>query len=172
MNDDPIESAIESYGRAMLVMEPLRLKIWEERQLTVSQLRLAHLIRDRGNPSLGELAEDLGITGATMSGLIDRLSRRGLVERLPDVADRRVVRVQLTEEGQRLSRELQRTGREFLRLVFERIGPDAAAELAHALQPFSNAAHELIADGTYGRLLQGESVPPQGKRASRPVSTP
>ena len=49
MNTDPIDNAIEAYGRAMTVMEPLRLKIWEERQLTVSQLRLTHLIRDRGN---------------------------------------------------------------------------------------------------------------------------
>lgn len=161
MSNDPVEDAIEAYGRAMQVMEPLRLKIWEERQLTVSQLRLTHLIRDRGTPSLGELAEELGITGATMSGLIDRLSRRGLVERIADMTDRRVVRVRLTDEGNRLSRELQRTGREFLRLVYERIGTDEAAELARALSSFSNVAHELIADGTYGRLLQREAVSQQ-----------
>ena len=160
MNPDPIEDAIESYGRAMLVMEPLRLRIWEERQLTVSQLRLTYLIRDRENPSLGELAEALDITGATMSGLVDRLSRRGLVERLQDVTDRRVVRVRLTEEGEKLSRELQRTGREFLRLVFERIGPEASAEAAHALKFFAGAAHDLIADGTYARLLHGEPATP------------
>jgi DNA-binding MarR family transcriptional regulator len=159
MDEDPIENAIEVYGRAMLVMEPLRLKIWEERQLTVSQLRLTYMIRDHERPSLGELAEELGITGATMSGLIDRLTKRGLVERVADLSDRRVVRVHLTEEGYRLSNELQRTGREFLHRVLERIGPEQAAELARALSPFSNAAEELIADGTYGRLLQGATVP-------------
>lgn len=161
MKNDPIDDAIEAYSRAMLVMEPLRLKLWEERQLTVSQLRLTYLIRDRDNPSLGELADELGITGATMSGLIDRLTKRGLVERLPDVTDRRVVRVRLTDEGNRLSRELQRTGREFLRLAFERIGTKNAADLAHALNPFSDAAHDLIADGTYSRLLEAEAAAPQ-----------
>jgi len=160
MDLEPIEDALDSYGRAMIVMEPLRLRIWEEKQLTVSQLRVTYLIRDRENPSLGELAEILDITGATMSGLIDRLSRRGLVERLPDVTDRRVVRVRLTEEGERLSRELQRNGRDFLRLVFERIGPEASAELAHGLKFFAEAAHDLIADGTYARILHGEPAQP------------
>jgi DNA-binding MarR family transcriptional regulator len=161
MDIEAIEEAIEAYGQAALVLEPLRLKIWEERQLTVSQLRLTYLIRDREMPSLGELAEELQITGATMSGLIDRLSRRGLVERLPDMTDRRVVRVRLTDEGHRLSRELQRTGHEFFRLVFERIDPAEAAELARGLRSFSAVAQELIADGTYARLLQGETVPPR-----------
>ena len=162
MNPDLLQDAIDSYSRAMLVMEPLRLRIWEEKQLTVSQLRLTYLIRDRENPSLGELAEALDITGATMSGLVDRLSRRGLVERLQDVTDRRVVRVRLTAEGEQLSRELQRTGREFLRLVVEKMGPEASAEFAHSLKYFATAAHELIADGTYARLLHGETAAPKG----------
>ncbi|MGE0059515.1 MAG: MarR family winged helix-turn-helix transcriptional regulator [Dehalococcoidia bacterium] len=160
MTSDPIDDAINAFSRAMFVVEPLRLKLWEERELTVSQLRITYMIRDRNNPSLGELADELGITGATMSGLIDRLTKRGVVERLPDATDRRVVRVRLTEEGQRLSRELQRTGREFLRLVFERMGPETAAELAHALVPFIAANQELIADGTYGRLLNSETTAP------------
>jgi DNA-binding MarR family transcriptional regulator len=161
MNREPIDEAVAAYARAMLVMEPLRLRIWEEKQLTVSQLRLTYLIRERGTPSLGELAEALDITGATMSGLIDRLSRRGLVERLPDVTDRRVVRVRLTEEGQQLSRELRRTGRDFLRLVFERVGPEVSKELAHGLSLFATAAHDLLADGTYARILHGETPAPK-----------
>ena len=160
MDADPIEDAINAYGRAMLVMEPIRLKLWEERQLTVSQLRLTYLIRDRDNPSLGELAEELGITGATMSGLVDRLSRRGLVERYPDVTDRRVVRVKLTAEGEQLSRELQRTGRELLRFILEKMGPEASAELAHALRAFGDSAAELLAVDTYARLLHGETPTP------------
>jgi DNA-binding MarR family transcriptional regulator len=46
------------------------------------------------------LAERAGVTRATMTGLIDTLERDGWVERTPDPADRRVIHVSLTTEGQ------------------------------------------------------------------------
>jgi DNA-binding MarR family transcriptional regulator len=153
---DPIESAIDAYRRASGIMEPFRMKVWEEREFTVSQLRLTYLIRDHDNPSLGDLAEKLGITGATMSGLIDRLVKRGVVERVPDTVDRRIVRVRLTPEGEQLSSELERMGHEFLRICFEDLGTEDAAQLASLLDRFSDAMKKRVADGTYLHLLHGE----------------
>ncbi len=49
-------------------------------------------------PSL--LAEKVGVTRATMTGLIDSLEQSGLVRRVFDKADRRRVMIQLTEAGQ------------------------------------------------------------------------
>ncbi len=46
------------------------------------------------------LAEEAGVTRATMTGLIDTLERDGLVAREADPNDRRAVRVRLTESGQ------------------------------------------------------------------------
>ena len=50
-------------------------------------------------PTAAELAEDTGVTRATVSGLLDGLEKEGLVERQMDSEDRRVVRVHLTPEG-------------------------------------------------------------------------
>jgi len=46
-----------------------------------------------------ELAEQAGVTRATMTGLIDTLERDGLVHREPDLADRRRLSVSLTKKG-------------------------------------------------------------------------
>lgn len=46
-----------------------------------------------------ELAEELGVTVPTTTGLVDRLAREGLVERRPHPTDRRVVLVLPTAEG-------------------------------------------------------------------------
>jgi DNA-binding MarR family transcriptional regulator len=46
------------------------------------------------------LAEQAGVTRATMTGLIDTLEKDGLVAREPDANDRRTIHVRLTGEGQ------------------------------------------------------------------------
>jgi DNA-binding MarR family transcriptional regulator len=49
--------------------------------------------------SPGALARDLELSSGAMTSRLDRLEALGLVRRLPDPADRRGVRVQLTDEG-------------------------------------------------------------------------
>ena len=45
------------------------------------------------------LAEESGVTRATMTGLIDTLEKDGMVVRLADPNDRRTVHIRLTEQG-------------------------------------------------------------------------
>lgn len=53
-----------------------------------------------------ELADAAGVTRATMTGLIDTLERDQLVSRKTDPADRRTLRVSLTEKGEQLMERL------------------------------------------------------------------
>jgi DNA-binding MarR family transcriptional regulator len=46
-----------------------------------------------------ELADRLGLTPGSVTALIDRLAARGLAQRRPHESDRRVVLVEMTEEG-------------------------------------------------------------------------
>ncbi|ARV63151.1 MarR family transcriptional regulator [Nostocales cyanobacterium HT-58-2] len=46
-----------------------------------------------------ECAERVGVTRATITGLLDGLERDGLVRRFPDSEDRRMLRLQLTDQG-------------------------------------------------------------------------
>lgn len=52
--------------------------------------------------SMGELAERLCCDASNVTGIVDRLEARGLVERQPDPDDRRVKRLVLTEPGREL----------------------------------------------------------------------
>jgi MarR family transcriptional regulator for hemolysin len=53
-----------------------------------------------------DLARFVGIEGPTLTRHLDGLEQSGLVERHRDTADRRAVRVELTDAGKRLHREL------------------------------------------------------------------
>jgi MarR family transcriptional regulator for hemolysin len=56
-----------------------------------------------GSPlSQSELADRLGVEGATMVAMVDRLVKVGLVVREPSTTDRRVKRVVLTDAGKSL----------------------------------------------------------------------
>ena len=52
------------------------------------------------------LAEQAGVTRATITGLLDGLEREALIERHAEPGDRRALRIQLTRQGQRLARKL------------------------------------------------------------------
>jgi DNA-binding MarR family transcriptional regulator len=78
-----------------LVFAEHRLESWEFDVLTA--------LRRAGSPyqlSPGQLLTQTLVTSGTMTNRIDRLARKGLVERLPDPSDRRGVLVRLTASGQ------------------------------------------------------------------------
>ncbi len=59
-------------------------------------------LRGAGKPyrqSPGMLARDMGLSAAAMTNRLNHLEERGLVRRLPDVADRRGIQVELTDAG-------------------------------------------------------------------------
>jgi DNA-binding MarR family transcriptional regulator len=60
----------------------------------------------RGSATISELAEFLQERHHSVVGLVERAVHNGLVMRTQDVADRRVVNVSLTPEGQRILAEL------------------------------------------------------------------
>ena len=72
-----------------------------EHGVSVVLTRLLGVLRDR-TPGMNELATLLGLDKSSVTGLVDRAERRGLVRRAPSSADRRAVLVELTAEGGRL----------------------------------------------------------------------
>jgi DNA-binding MarR family transcriptional regulator len=54
---------------------------------------------------MGELGAMLGLAKSSLTGLVDRTERNGLVQREPDPQDTRAVRVALTPQGSRLAEE-------------------------------------------------------------------
>ncbi len=78
-------------------------------------------VRKLDAPSQTVLADRLGLEGASVVRLVDRLEREGLVERRPG-ADRRVKTIHLTGKGEALSAEIHRVAAAMRREVFAGIG--------------------------------------------------
>ncbi|MFH8656432.1 MarR family winged helix-turn-helix transcriptional regulator [Streptomyces afghaniensis] len=85
-----------------------------EHALTGAQARLLSLLCLEPLP-MRRLAQRLKCEPSNVTGIVDRLEARGLVERQPDPADRRVKVAAATSEGRRVARSL----RESLRFARE-----------------------------------------------------
>ena len=85
-----------------------------EHSLTGAQARLLSLLSLEPLP-MRKLAQKLKCEPSNVTGIVDRLESRGLVERRPDPADRRVKLAAATQEGRRVAKDL----RESLRFARE-----------------------------------------------------
>jgi DNA-binding MarR family transcriptional regulator len=72
----------------------------EERRrgLTTPQISTVTVLFDQGPLSLKELSRELGLSHSTVSGIVDRLERHGLVQRSVEPSDRRITRISVTRE--------------------------------------------------------------------------
>jgi MarR family transcriptional regulator, organic hydroperoxide resistance regulator len=70
--------------------------------LTPQQLQVLRLLADGSEVPMGALADKLFCEASNVTGIVDRLETRGLIERRPDAADRRVKRLAITGEGLRV----------------------------------------------------------------------
>jgi DNA-binding MarR family transcriptional regulator len=85
-----------------------------DHSLTGAQARLLSLLSLEPLP-MRKLAQKLKCEPSNVTGIVDRLETRGLVERRPDPADRRVKLAAATDEGRQVARSL----RESLRFARE-----------------------------------------------------
>jgi DNA-binding MarR family transcriptional regulator len=83
------------------------LELWREFDLMPPQQMTLGLLLEAPRP-MGELAHLMHCDNSNITGLVDRLTERGLVERRAAEGDRRVKLVALTEAGRDLAEELAR----------------------------------------------------------------
>lgn len=74
--------------------------------LTGAQMRVLVRLARREGATQAELAADMEVRPISLSGLIDKLTRQGLVERRGDVRDRRINRIHLTPQGHAMAAQI------------------------------------------------------------------
>ena len=97
-----------------------------------------------GKPyGMGELGATLGLAKSSLTGLVDRTERNGLVHREADPQDMRAVRVALTPQGRRLAEEFY---------------AETCRRVAELPADLSTAERDTLAD-LLGRVVLENKVP-------------
>ncbi|HTC86363.1 MAG TPA: MarR family transcriptional regulator [Candidatus Acidoferrum sp.] len=80
---------------------------WLGQELTVAQVHALFLLGREGPMPMGRIAERLGVSMTSATGIVARIHRHGLLARVPLLDDRRVVLCMLTDAGRLVIDEMQ-----------------------------------------------------------------
>jgi DNA-binding MarR family transcriptional regulator len=92
--------------------------------VSLIHLNVLTVLEMDGALSMSRLADALDVSVASMTGIVDRMEKRGLVERQHDVEDRRVVLVQPTDAGRAVFTAIGETRRVGLAKMLEHLTDD------------------------------------------------
>jgi len=100
--EDVIEAVLEELASNAPIRMMRSMRRWPTGPLSLIHLHVLMLLADDGPQPMRALAETLDVSQASMTGIVDRMEQRGLVERHRDDDDRRVIRVGLSDAGRQI----------------------------------------------------------------------
>lgn len=86
-----------------------------------------------GDMTIGDLSNKMYLAFSTTTDLIDRMEKSELVQRVRDDQDRRVVRIHLLKEGERIIEEVIDKRQQYLKDVLKQFDQDEAQTLSTLL---------------------------------------
>ncbi len=105
-----------------------------EHNYSIAQLNALFRIYHRGPCGISELGDEMGVTSAAASQLLDRLVQQGLAVRSEDTRDRRNKVVQLTETGRAIVQEAMAARQGWLEEVVNRLTPQEQQQVENAVR--------------------------------------
>jgi DNA-binding MarR family transcriptional regulator len=114
--------------------------------LTGPQLTVVKMLDGLGDMSLSALSERIHAQNSTVTGIIDRMEREGLVTRARSAEDRRVVHIRLTAKGRDLATRIPLEPMEMLRDALESLGPSDSRDLLRILTKVARKVEHLVAE--------------------------
>jgi DNA-binding MarR family transcriptional regulator len=127
------DALVDALVRSSFQVMGVLTRLGAENDLSLTQLRVFGILVDR-RLRMTELAGYLGLDKSSMSGLVDRAERRGLLARGKNPDDGRAVDVFLTPDGLALMERLLEEGRRALAPATDRLDAKQSAQLVNLLE--------------------------------------
>ena len=142
-SEHAVDAALRLFGEALNMFDPLRFRAWAELGLTTAQLRVLFLVREAPGVTAGELAQRLAVTPPTISGIVDRLVKLGLIRREDDDSDRRLVRNLLTDPGEAACKRMEQGSEIFTRRMLVEMNHEDLEDFIAGLKAFIKASKHV-----------------------------
>jgi len=138
--DDILQTVVELYAENRRITKELAARA----SLTGPQLTVVKMLEQMGDLSLSELSDAIRAQNSTVTGIVDRMEREEVVERVRSTDDRRVVRIHLTEKGRRLAKEIPIDPISLFRSAVECLTNEEARAAAKLLQKITTKFQQTV----------------------------
>jgi len=128
---------------------------------SLAQLKLLLLIERCGEMRSTDIAEALGQAPRTVTEAVDAAERDGLVVRNPDPSDRRAKRINLTEEGRAVIRDVAHHREAFTAQFFGVLDSEDQEKFLTILQTLNDRLVEMGAPSTLEANVYSKNSDPQ-----------
>ena len=129
---DPAADAATGLIQLSGLVQGLYARISQRHNLTPVQAKLLCIVAD-GPRGMAELAQCFGVEKAALTGLVDRVERRGLAKRTPVHGDRRALHVTLTDAGRRAAAAFHTEVSAELERLLASLGPRDREQFGRAM---------------------------------------
>jgi len=131
----PLAQTLQDWMRVVMQHSMRNFMLYaKEHNYSMAQLNALFRIRHKGTCGVSDLGEEMGVSSAAASQLLERLVQQGLAARTEDPQDRRNKRVALTEAGERLVQESAAARQGWLTQVADLLPADEQQQVNAALQ--------------------------------------
>lgn len=113
--NEMFDMAIDTFRKILYPEEWIKLDL----QLSKSELFTLLQVDRNGEIIMSQIADFINIPMSTATGLIERLVKKGYIERVRNETDRRIVAIRLTDEGKKLADEVKQSISAFIGKIFE-----------------------------------------------------
>lgn len=138
--DRILEAIIYLYTESRRITKELARRA----NLTGPQLTVVKILQAVGDLSLSDLSERIRAQNSTVTGIIDRMEREGLVARARSREDRRVVHIRLTDKGRALADDVPVEPMEVFRGAIEGLTAQETRELLRILTKIARRVQTLV----------------------------
>jgi len=145
MDDTTINRILENMFLVMLVIHKKILKT-DLNGIPDNLTRLHFAIMgvlSNANMTMTELAKMMMITKPQITHLVDQLVRLGIVERRPDITDRRVISLVLNDKGRRYLEEMKQKVKATIKNRLSSLSTEERAEMSAALETLRRIGSKL-----------------------------
>jgi DNA-binding MarR family transcriptional regulator len=120
-------------------------KTWHRHALSLIHLNVLTTLEAEGALSMTRLAEAMDVSDASATGIVDRMEKRGLVERRHGTQDRRKVLVHPTQAGTQVFRDMAEHRRVVLARVLDELSEEEMAALLVGMRAIHAARRRVFA---------------------------
>ena len=144
-SDSAIEEALDRADALMAYRHRAMCSRRRLRHFSLPQLYALMELQAHGRMMVSEVAGVLGVSAPSASAILDRMEDSGLVRRERDVADRRVVWVEITDGGRDAVSELMGVHRAEMRELLQTMTPGELDDVVRGMAALQRALDRLVA---------------------------